>query len=75
LSWKRAVYKQQVEGNADEQNRKLAQESIIGEIVRKQRRKDMSLYKNYAEDPDFRKSVQGYLILVQIRLVRNDRLN
>ncbi len=30
------VYKKQVEGNADEQNRKLAQESIIGEIVRKQ---------------------------------------
>ncbi len=29
-----AVYKTQVEGNSDEQNRKLAQESIIGEIVR-----------------------------------------
>ena len=59
-----AVYKEQVEGNADEQNRKLAQESIIGEIVRKQRRKDMSLYKNYAEDPDFRKSVEESIIRI-----------
>jgi type I restriction enzyme R subunit len=59
-----AVYKAQVEGNADEQNRKLAQESIIGEIVRKQRRKDMSLYKNYAEDPDFRKSVEESIIRI-----------
>ena len=58
------VYKAQVEGNADEQNRKLAQESIIGEIVRKQRRKDMSLYKNYAEDPDFRKSVEESIIRI-----------
>ena len=59
-----ALYKEQVEGNADEQNRKLAQESIIGEIVRKQRRKDMSLYKNYAEDPDFRKSVEESIIRI-----------
>lgn len=59
-----AVYKTQVEGNADEQNRKLAQESIIGEIVRKQRRKGMSLYKNYAEDPDFRKSVEESIIRI-----------
>ena len=58
------VYKEQVEGNADEQNRKLAQESIIGEIVRKQRRKDMSLYKNYAEDLDFRKSVEQSIIRI-----------
>ena len=47
-----------------EQNRKLAQESIIGEIVRKQRRKDMSLYKNYAEDLDFRKSVEQSIIRI-----------
>jgi type I restriction enzyme R subunit len=59
-----SVYKTQVEGNADNQNRKLAQESIIGEIVRKQRRKDMSLYKNYAEDPDFRKSVEESIIRI-----------
>ncbi len=59
-----AVYKEQVEGNADEQNRKLAQESIIGEIVTKQRRKDVSLYKNYAGDPDFRKSVEESIIRI-----------
>ncbi len=60
------VYKEQVEGNADEQNRKLAQESIIGEIVRKQRRKDMSLYKNYAEDPDFRKSEESIIRILAL---------
>ena len=58
------IYKTQVEGNSDAQNRKLAQESIIGDVVRKQRRKDMSLYKNYAEDPDFRKSVEESIIRI-----------
>ncbi|MDP3851101.1 MAG: type I restriction endonuclease [Luteolibacter sp.] len=59
-----AAYTEQVEGNPDEQNRDLALRSLIGSAVNKERKKDLELYKLYAGDPDFRKSLEESLIRI-----------
>ena len=51
-----AAYKAQVVDNPDEQNRRIALESLITQAVNKERKKDLDLYKVYAGDPDFKKA-------------------
>ncbi len=50
------AYKAQVVDNPDEQNRRIALESLITQAVNKERKKDLDLYKVYAGDPDFKKA-------------------
>lgn len=51
-----AAYQAQVVDNPDDQNRRIALESLITQAVQKERRKDLDLYKIYAGDPDFKKA-------------------
>ncbi len=51
-----AAYKAQVVDNPDEQNKRIALESLITQAVNKERKKDLDLYKIYAGDPDFKKA-------------------
>ena len=51
-----AAYKAQVVDNPDEQNRRIALESLITQAVNKERKKDLDLYKVYAGDPDFKRA-------------------
>ena len=44
-----AAYKAQVVDNPDEQNRRIALESLITQAVNKERKKDLDLYKVYAD--------------------------
>ncbi len=51
-----AGYAAQVLNNPDQQNSRLALEKLIGKAVSKERRKELALYKHYAQDPDFKRA-------------------
>jgi type I restriction enzyme, R subunit len=59
-----AAYKAQVVDNPDEQNRRIALESLISQAVNKERKKDLDLYKVYAGDPDFKKAFDESIIRI-----------
>jgi type I restriction enzyme R subunit len=54
-------YETQFLNNPDEQNRKIALESLIKDAVNKERRRELELYKLYAGDDDFKKSLNQTL--------------
>ncbi len=49
-----ANYETQVVNNPDKQNRQLALEKLIQNAISKERRRELDLYKNYAQDSEFR---------------------
>ncbi len=49
-------YESQVVNNPDKQNSELAREKLIQNAVSKERRRELDLYKNYAQDPDFKRA-------------------
>jgi type I restriction enzyme R subunit len=51
-----ASYQAQVLNNPDQQNSKLALEKLISNAVSKERRKELELYRNYAQDPEFKRA-------------------
>ena len=57
-------YEAQVVNNPDEQNRRLALESLISEAINKERRRELELYKLYAGDDDFKKALNESLIRI-----------
>jgi type I restriction enzyme R subunit len=54
-------YEARVLNNPDQQNRKIALESLIKDAVNKERRRELELYKLYAGDEDFKKSLNETL--------------
>ena len=52
-------YEAQVLNNKDEQNRRIALESLIQRAVMLQRRQELDLYKLYVKDDDFRRTFEG----------------
>jgi type I restriction enzyme R subunit len=61
---KSAAYQTQVVDNPDEQNRRIALETLITQAVNKERKKDLDLYKVYAGDPDFKKAFDESIIRI-----------
>lgn len=59
-----SAYKTQVMDNPDEQNRRIALESLISQAVNKERKKDLDLYKVYASDPDFKKAFDESIVRI-----------
>ena len=57
-------YQAQVVDNADEQNRRIALEALISDAVNKERRRELELYKLYAGDSDFKRSLNESLIRI-----------
>ncbi len=51
-----ARYEPQVVNNPDEQNSRLALEKIIQNAINKERRRELDLYKNYAQDAEFKRA-------------------
>jgi len=49
-------YQAKVANNLDEQNREIALKVILDEVMRKQRRQELELYKLYAQDDSFKQS-------------------
>ena len=55
-------YEDQVANNADEQNRRLALKALIKEAVRKERHRELDLYRNYAKDEQFETSFDASIM-------------
>lgn len=51
-----AKYQTQVVDNPDKQNSRLALEKLIEGAISKERRRELDLYKNYAQDPEFKRA-------------------
>ena len=51
-----ANYQTQVVNNPDKQNSQLALERMIQNAINKERRRELDLYKNYAQDPEFKRA-------------------
>ena len=55
-------YKSQVVDNPDEQNRRLAVEDLIQEAISKERRRELDLYRHYAQDPEFKQAFNASIV-------------
>jgi type I restriction enzyme R subunit len=49
-------YETQVVNNPDKQNSQLALEKLIQNAISKERRRELDLYRNYAQDSEFRRA-------------------
>src|SRR5690606_11903702 len=63
-------YKSKVANNKDTQNRDLAFKKILNEVMSKQRKNELELYKLYAQDEAFN---QAFLDTMK-RMIENPRL-
>lgn len=57
-------YESQVVNNHDEQNRRIALESLIGEAINRERRRELDLYKLYAGDAEFKKALNESIMRI-----------
>lgn len=55
-------YKEQVENNPDEQNRKIAFNELIKQAMIQRRKQDLELYRMYASDEDFERTFDAGII-------------
>ncbi|MEM6838754.1 MAG: DEAD/DEAH box helicase family protein [Cyanobacteria bacterium P01_C01_bin.120] len=55
-------YKEQVENNPDEQNRKIAFKELIKQAMIQRRKQDLELYRMYASDADFERTFDAGII-------------
>ena len=55
---KNPKYQSQVVGNQDEQNRSIAFEAIIKQVINTERRRELYLYKRYTSDPEFKRGLE-----------------
>lgn len=55
-------YKTQVVDNQDEQNSRIALEKLISQAVSKERKKELDLYKRYAQDPEFKRAFDSSIM-------------
>ncbi len=55
-------YQTQVVDNPDEQNRRLAVENLIQEAIGKERKKELDLYRHYAQDPEFKQAFNASIV-------------
>jgi len=57
-------FQSQVVNNPDQQNRKIALESLISDAINQERRRELDLYKLYAGDSDFKKALNKSIIRI-----------
>ncbi|WP_305802283.1 hypothetical protein, partial [Thiolapillus sp.] len=55
-------YETQVVNNPDKQNSQLALEKLIQNAVSKERRRELDLYKSYAQDPEFKRAFDASIV-------------
>jgi len=55
-------YQTQVVNNLDEQNSRIALEKLISHAVSKERKKELDLYKHYAQDPEFKRAFDASIM-------------
>lgn len=55
-------YVEQVQGSIDKQNRQMALSDLIDQKIKQSRREELSLYKRYAGDTDFKKAMIACIV-------------
>lgn len=55
-------YKTQVVDNQDEQNSRIALEKLISQAVSQERKRELDLYKRYAQDPEFKRAFDSSIM-------------
>jgi len=55
-------YQTQVVDNLDEQNSRIAMEKLISQAVSQERKKELNLYKHYAQDPEFKRAFDASIM-------------
>ena len=55
-------YQTQVVDNQDEQNSRIALENLISKAVSQERKKELDLYKRYAQDPEFKRAFDSSIM-------------
>jgi type I restriction enzyme R subunit len=55
-------YQTQVVDNQDEQNSRIAMEKLISQAVSQERKKELDLYKRYAQDPEFKRAFDSSIM-------------
>lgn len=64
-------YQTQVVNNPDQQNKRLAIEKLIRQAINQERRNELTLYRNYASDQDFKKALENAIIEILNQQVNN----
>ncbi|MBE9223830.1 hypothetical protein IQ215_14125, partial [Cyanobacterium stanieri LEGE 03274] len=68
-------YQTQVVDNPDAQNSRLAIAHLIKQAVNQERRKELSLYKNYSQDPDFQKAFEHSIMRILEATLTDSNIN
>jgi len=55
-------YQTQVVNNLDEQNSRIALEKLISQAVSQERKRELDLYKHYAQDPEFKRAFDASIM-------------
>ncbi len=55
-------YQTQVVDNQDEQNSRIALEKMISQAVSQERKRELDLYKRYAQDPEFKRAFDSSIM-------------
>jgi len=65
-------YQTQVVNNPDSQNKHLATLKLISQAINQEKRKELTLYQNYASDPDFKKALENSVINILNAMFNNN---
>jgi len=60
------------QGTLDEQNSRIALEKMISQAVSQERKRELDLYKRYAQDPEFKRTFDSCIMrLLSIKDISN----
>ena len=68
-------YQTQVVNNPDPQNSRLAITQLIKQAVNSERRKELTLYKNYSQDKDFQLALENSIIHILETAINNPNMD
>jgi len=66
-------YQSQVAYNQDVQNRQIALEKLIAQAVSKEQKRELDLYKRYAQDPEFKRAFDASIARVLANMDMGNR--
>ncbi|PHV61298.1 type I restriction endonuclease subunit R [Cyanobacterium aponinum] len=68
-------YQTQVVNNPDPQNSRMAIARLIKQAVNQERRRELSLYKNYSQDPDFQLAFENSIMRILEVTLTDSKIN
>ncbi|BAQ66970.1 type I restriction endonuclease subunit R [Geminocystis sp. NIES-3709] len=68
-------YQTQVVNNPDPQNSRMAIDRLIKQAVNRERQKEVTLYRNYMQDPDFQLALNNSIMRILEATLTNSNIN